>query len=439
MVMRRVLSLLSSMAIGGPLMAATLPGGFEQEVVISGLQDPATMAFSPDGRLFVSERVLGQLRVATWDSGTDSWTLNPQPFYTFDVPTDGNGTPEAHRSSGLRGFVFDPDFETNGYVYCFYMKDSPRHNRVVRIQASAGDPNVADPTETLLFEMPFAGGDSSGSHNGGALAFGGDGLLYFTTGDGWNGGDDVQSLSTHTGKVFRIQPDGTIPTDNPFYNNATGAYRAVYALGLRNPFSMAVHPESGEIYINDVGGPNKARVLRLAVGANYGHDGYDGIGVETDDWSNVGTGGSSGRIVSGGVWYPSCGTFGPAFHGVYFASLWGGNGGDSGELVTLASEASPMLEAFATDVGYSDPAGRVKPMYVALDPRGNLFYLASSYSADDGRVFRVRPIGSAGADPCSIAGVPTMSGWSALLMALLLVTCGTLALRRRVDPVGLRV
>jgi len=227
--------------------AFTLPENFTDEPVLTNLQDTDGFAFSPDGRMFISERITGKLRIAKYNSVNDTWSLNATPFYTFDIPKNNSGQPEARRSGGLRDIAFDPNFSSNGYVYAFYMTDDSLHNRVVRIQASAGNADVADASETLLIDLPFNNSASSGSHNGGALEFGGDGKLYITTGDGWEGefaGDAVQSLTTFTGKVLRINADGSIPTDNPFYLETTGSYRAIYALGLRNPYSMSKHPDT---------------------------------------------------------------------------------------------------------------------------------------------------------------------------------------------------
>lgn len=378
---------------------ADLPTGFEQRLVIDGLADPATMAFAPDGRLFIGERIAGRLRIAQHDPGGDTWTLNPTPFYTFDIPKDAGGNPVRHRSSGLRGFAFDPDFANNGYVYAYYMKHDPRHNRVVRIRASDGNPDVADPGEMLLIELPFNATESSGSHNGGAVIFGADGMLCVTTGDGWNGGDAVQSLSTFTGKVLRIAPDETIPSDNPFYNTAAGDYRAIFALGLRNPFSVSRHPMTGQVYINDVGGTgDKTSIYELHAAANYGHQGYGGIGMQTGDWADSSTGGGSGRIISGGVWYPDCGPFPDTLYGAYFVANWGTNSSSTGEIATIASNTDATVSDFATDLNASDPAETLKPMYTAIGPNGHLFYLMSSYEADAGKVFEIRPTNSPGAD-----------------------------------------
>ncbi|MEM9776665.1 MAG: PQQ-dependent sugar dehydrogenase, partial [Chloroflexota bacterium] len=206
--------------------AFDLPADFENLSVITNLADPDGFAFSPDGRLFISERITGKLLVAKQNQQTGDWTLNSEPFYTFDIPKDDQGEPEARRSAGLRDLAFDPDFATNGYVYAFYMKDDVLQNRVVRLKASTTNPDITDTTfgEQLLIDLPFNSTFSSGSHNGGALEFGTDGKLYITTGDGWTGefaGDPVQSLSTFTGKVLRINSDGSIPADNPFYTQTT--------------------------------------------------------------------------------------------------------------------------------------------------------------------------------------------------------------------------
>ncbi|MEO1370517.1 MAG: PQQ-dependent sugar dehydrogenase, partial [Acidobacteriota bacterium] len=322
-----VAAVLAVALLPGTSDAIELPDGFESVQVIGALESPAGLVFAPDGRLFIAERITGRLRVAERDG--DAWTLLDDPFYTFDVPRDGDGNPEAHRSAGLRDLAFDPDYANNGYVYAFYMRHDPRHNRVVRLEADPQDPNRALPgSETLLFEMPFAAGESSGSHNGGAVEFGADGLLYFTTGDGWNGGDDVQSLATYTGKVFRIEADGSIPTNNPFYNQAAGPLRAIYALGLRNPFSMSREPTTGDLFVNDARGSDKADIYRVAPAANYGHDGFDGIGAETEPFADGGVPG--GRVITGGAWYPADpgpGAFPETYRGSYFIALWGSNGG----------------------------------------------------------------------------------------------------------------
>ncbi len=365
-----------------------LPAGFTQTPIGDGLVDPCTMAFSPDGRLFVAERIQGRLRVFTPD-GDGSWTLQPEPFATFAVPTDGQGNPERHRSSGVRGFAFAPDFETSGEVFVFYMHDQPRHNRVVKITADPADPNIALPEQTVLFEVPFAEIESSGSHNGGAVAFGADGRLYFTTGDGWNGGDNVQSLATYTGKIFRITRDGDVPADNPFVDDASGDFRAIYALGLRNPYSLTRHPVTGDLYVNDVRGGSKSNIHLVEPGANYGHDGYNGIGWFAEPWAIGGASGGSNRVITGGAWYPGDGPFPSDYHGAYFTSLWGGNGTTAGAIRVITDQSFPESTGFASGLGYPDPVETLKPTALAASPAGRLVYLASSYEAGSGTIFEI--------------------------------------------------
>lgn len=364
--------------------AQQIDAGFESNKVIGGLNDPASFAFAPDGRLFYGERIEGEIRVAVFDASSGTYISESQPFYQFDVPSS------THRSSGLRGFVFDPDFGSNGYIYAFYMQDNPRHNRVVRIQADANNPNVALPGETVLMDLPFNASTSSGSHNGGDLVFGTDGKLYFTTGDGWNGGDNVQSLSTYTGKTFRINKDGTIPTDNPFYNTAAGNFRAIYALGLRNPYAISNLSPTGKIYINDAVGSNKANVLELQAGANYGHDGYGGIGTNTPKWADMSVSGY--KVITGGLWYPHAGYWPVAYKGNYFAAFWGSNSANAPGAITRAnSEADPTKNMFFDDILVG---GELKPVMLEYGPDENIYYMMTDYETGVGEVYRISYVGT---------------------------------------------
>lgn len=373
----------------GPAFGINLPQGFVDEVVIANIESPAGFKFAPDGRLFFSERIDGRLRTATYDAGGDTWNVETLPYDSFDIPVDGGGAPEAHRSSGVRDFAFDPNFATNGYVYVFYMKHNPRHNRVVRVQQDPGDARVALPGEMLLLDLPFNSTASSGSHNGGAVDFGDDGKLYISTGDGWNGGDGVQSLSTYTGKVFRIEGDGTIPTDNPFYATASGPFRAIYALGLRNPYSMTFNAASGSLYVNEARGADKDNVVRVAPGANYGHQGYGGIGVSTGVWHNTSiTGGANDKLITGGAWYSGAtGTLPAEYAGRLFVCHWGSNSSSVGVINTVASETDLTTERFADNVD--------KPVTIRVGPDGHLYYMDTTYETSAGAIHRIRYTGQA--------------------------------------------
>ncbi len=242
--------------------AIVLPAGFTEFAVATGLSDPTAMAFAPDGRLFVSEQA-GRVRVIK------NGALLPTPFAT--VPTILNG------DLGLIGVAFDPAFATNSYVYVYYTATrrldgtEDLHHRVSRFTAS-GD--VAVPgSERVLLEIlddsPFEW------HTGGGLRFARDGKLLITVGDR-SRPIDSQSLGTFTGKILRMNPDGTIPTDNPFYGTATGPYRLIWGLGLRNPFTLDVQPGTGRVFINDVGTNLWEEINDGIAGANYGYPASEG-------------------------------------------------------------------------------------------------------------------------------------------------------------------
>ena len=147
------------------------------------------------------------------------------------------------------------------------------HNRVLRV--TEADDRVVAGSERVIFDLPDVPG-ATRWHMGGGLRFGVDGKLYVAVGNHEDspqpfGSSHSQRLDSAFGKILRINADGTIPSDNPYFNT-TGAYKPLFALGLRNPFSMDIQPGTGLIYIDDVGqgtweeinGGSRTRQLRLA-------------------------------------------------------------------------------------------------------------------------------------------------------------------------------
>jgi len=287
--------------------APTEPGFTDSPVVRSGLTNPTDMEFAPDGRLFVTEDA-GKLRIAKPD-GTLATFLN------ILTKLDSNG------ERGLLALTFDPNFSTNDYVYLHYTKKAtsttPSHNRIVRLTAS-GDRAVAG-SEKLIFRL--GNQTAATDHQGGALDFGKDGKLYISTGDNARG-TVAQQLTNLFGKMLPINKSGTVPTDNPFYTTTSGSNRAIWALGLRNPFKFAVQPGTSNIFINDVGQDNWEEINRGAPGANYGwhicegaHD-YAGTPGEANceapppytppfyEYPHEGDPLGSGCSITGGVFYP---------------------------------------------------------------------------------------------------------------------------------------
>src|SRR5688572_24093282 len=228
--------LLCSFGLLTRAVGATLPNGFSETRIATGLASPTAMAFAPDGRLFVAQQG-GALRVI------QNGTLLTQPFLTVSVNSSGE--------RGLLGVAFDPNFASNNFVYVYYTTStSPIHNRLSRFTASAANPNVvAAGSEVQLLNLPNL--SSATNHNGGAIHFGTDGRLYIAVGENANSANS-QSLTTTLGKVLRVNADGSIPSDNPFLSQTTGMNQAIWARGLRNPFNFAVDRTNGRIHVNDV-------------------------------------------------------------------------------------------------------------------------------------------------------------------------------------------
>jgi glucose/arabinose dehydrogenase len=172
---------------------------------------------------------------------------------------------------GLLGIALSPDFGTTGFVYVYYTtSEGGVHNRISRFQA-LGD--VASSVEQVLVNLPAL--SSAENRNGGALAFGNDDMLYAAVGDNANG-SLAPALTSVFGKILRFNPDGTIPSDNPFVGTATGANRAIWARGLRNPYTFAFQRSSGRLHINDVGEGSWEEINLGRAGADFGWPSTEG-------------------------------------------------------------------------------------------------------------------------------------------------------------------
>lgn len=238
--------------VRGPLQ---LPEGYEVATISTGLTGATALEVAGDGRVFVCEQT-GALRVVKND------VLLPAPFVTLSV--------DSSWERGLIGVTVDPGFPEAPYVYVCYVARQPYpHHRVSRFTA-VGDVAAAGSEQILLEgdDQTKLGGKVPAGHQGGALHFGADGKLYIAIGE-QTAETPAQSLDTFQGKMLRISPDGSTPDDNPFLNLTKGKYRAIWALGLRNPFTFAIQKPSGDLLINDVGG--KFEEINVGVaGANYG-------------------------------------------------------------------------------------------------------------------------------------------------------------------------
>ncbi|HET6883315.1 MAG TPA: PQQ-dependent sugar dehydrogenase [Pirellulales bacterium] len=238
--------------VKGPLQ---LPDGFKVATLTTGLTGATAMEAARDGRIFVCEQT-GALRVVK------EGELLPTPFVTLPV--------DSTWERGLIGVTVDPRFPEEPYVYVCYVARQPYPHHCVSRFTAKGDVAAAG-SERILLEgddQTKLGGNVPAGHQGGALHFGLDGTLYVAIGE-QTAETPAQSLATFQGKMLRIGADGSVPSDNPLLAHTSGKYRAIWALGLRNPFTFAVRKPSGELFINDVGG--KFEEINVGVaGANYG-------------------------------------------------------------------------------------------------------------------------------------------------------------------------
>ncbi len=229
---------------------AELPPGFAQAAVAEGL-NPTAMALAPDGRIFLAQK---DGRVLVYHTGEGE--LHAASFIQLDT--------DDFNEKGLNGIALHPKFDDHPWVYLYYTPANTGHNRISRVWAH-GDFALPGSEQVLLELEPLDGS----IHNGGAMVFGPDGNLYVGVGDGAKP-DNAQNLGSLLGKILRLHPDGSIPADNPFNDQLSGDFRAIYAYGVRNPFSMATDPASGRIFFCDVGAEAWEEVNALNPGANYG-------------------------------------------------------------------------------------------------------------------------------------------------------------------------
>jgi putative heme-binding domain-containing protein len=340
--------------VAGPI---ALPKGFTKETIATGITGATAMEVAPDGRIFICEQT-GNLRIVKGGA------LLAAPFIKLEV--------DSQWERGLIGVALDLDLENDGYVYVNAVVPRPYpHHRLSRITAH-GDVAVCA-SERVLFEgddQTKLGGSVSAGHQGGAVHFGKDRKLYVAFGE-QTAGTPAQAMDSLLGKLLRLNADGSIPEDNPFFRSARGKYRAIWALGLRNPFSFAVQPGTGRIFINDVGETRWEEINEGFAGANYG-------------WPIAEGPASDPRLrgpvyhypvasVAGGAFCPigRDSGFGARFQGKYFFMDF-----VKGWIKVLDPDHSECVETFAT--------GLTRPVDLKFAPDGSLYVLERDAWVIDG-------------------------------------------------------
>jgi glucose/arabinose dehydrogenase len=332
---------------------------FRVDVVAGNLQIPWSLAFAPDGRLFVTERP-GRVRIFAAGSSTSEVALTLDDVF-------------AQGEAGVLGITVDPEFASNRFVYVYYTArvGASAANRVVRYREAGG--RLGEPV-VVIDNIP-----ANQIHDGGRLRFGPDGLLYITTGDAATT-SLAQDIASTAGKILRLTRDGTTPRDNPFSS-------PVYSYGHRNPQGLDWHPGNGSLWGSEHGASGNDEVNVIESGANYG-------------WPRIEAAQAMPGMRTPIVFYPAAiapsgasfyrGSRFPAFvNNLFVATLRGVH------ILRLRVDAGPPPRVVTQERLLNDRFGRIRDVMVG--PDGLIYFCTSNrdgrgnpVTADD-RIARLSP------------------------------------------------
>src|SRR5216684_8519245 len=217
--------------------------------LLTGLNFPVSLKFAPDGRIFYTEKDTGNIRIIQQNG-----TLLPTPFATISsIITTGE--------TGLLGIALDPAFSSNNYVYVYYTyRDSQSftHGHIVRYTANSN--TGTSPRD--IFDVTISAPNTV-YHNGGYIKFGPDGKLYAMVGE-FHQGQHAQNQTSMTGKMLRMNPDGSAPIDNPTPGSLD------YASGIRNSFGFDFDSSINRLIATMAGPSSDDKILVIVKGGNYG-------------------------------------------------------------------------------------------------------------------------------------------------------------------------
>lgn len=339
---------------GGASRAPTLT----ETVVRTGLRIPWDLAFAPDGRMFVTERVGNILVYASREPGGALLSNTA----VAGVRAEGE--------SGLMSIELDPAFASNGLVYvCASVTDESQwRNQVLRYRMQGNTPVF----DSYVIRRGML---ANSNHDGCRIRFGPDGKLWVTMGDAGTS-SRAQDPNSLNGKVLRVNSDGSIPSDNPIMPGAAGR-TAVYTMGNRNPQGLAFQPGTGTPFEVEHGDSTHDEINILVSGGNYGYPivrGSDGPGGYLDPaWSSgsVTIAPSGADFVTGSAW------------GTWEGSLFVANLKEADLRRFTLSGGAAIQQEILLDNKY----GRLRS--VRLAPDGSL-YLTTSLGSGD-RVIRLTP------------------------------------------------
>ena len=381
-------------------------GTFQHETLAVGLNLPTSMAFLPDGRMLVGE-MPGAVKILPPPYNTP----DPTPLLQLTNIAPAGTTGAIY---GLMNIAVDPNYTTNHYFYVSYTLGNPLRTRLSRFTTNAAGTATIAGSEFVLYQDP---GQAGVDHHGGGIAFGNDGKLYLTTGDEVDTPGDAQLLTSPRGKILRLNMDGTIPTDNPFYDGSGPNVDSIWALGLRNPFRAYYDAPTGRFYVGNVGGNNYATAVEQidlgAPGANYAWPNCESSCTSppyTNPIYSYPHNGRDSAIVSGFVYHGS--QFPSSFVGSYFFADYTQNW-----IKRLTFDANGNVTGvlnFEPPDGSSDgPYGDI--VSLAQGPDGALYYVDIGFNDNTDTVTqstirRIRYVGSGNLPPAATSSADRSSG-----------------------------
>lgn len=353
------------------VQAHSASGPLRVETLVGGLEHPWSLAFLPGGDMLVTERP-GRLRRVHADG-------------SVSAPFEGLPRIFVAGQAGLMDIALSPRFGSDGLVYLSYAEPSLRGNvaGTAVLRARLGDTSLED-VEVIYRQQPRR---SAGTHVGSRLVFDDDGRLFVTQGDNRVAADLAQALDALPGKVVRINPDGSIPQDNPFVGR-DGARPEIWSYGHRNVQGAALHPRTRRLWTSEHGPMGGDEINLPRPGANYGWP----LATHGRDYSGAPVPGALGVAAPGTlpphhVWPDSPALSGMAFYDADLFPHWRGSlflgSLANRELIRLELDGDRVL---GEERLLGEVEGRVRD--VRVGPEGALYVLID---AANGRLLRVTP------------------------------------------------
>tara|TARA_B100000686_G_scaffold334061_1_gene400719 strand:+ start:2990 stop:4225 length:1236 start_codon:yes stop_codon:yes gene_type:complete len=370
---------------------------FRVVTVVEGLVHPFAMQFLPEGDMLVTERP-GRLRIVR-----DGVLLEKPVDGLPEILALGQGaiSMDGREQAGLRDVILHPDFASNRMIYLSFTASEgvdPLGNLTI-VRGRFENDELTEVEKVFTAVAPGNGTDRS-SMWGARMVFDKDGYLFMTIGDRqWPSEGDLaihpaQNLSNHNGTTVRLHDDGRIPKDNPFVG-VPEALPEIWTYGHRNAQGIEVHPETGEIWLNEHGPQGGDELNLLRPGLNYGWPvvGY-GVNYRTGLRIHDGTH-SDDTEQPRHIWVPSIGISGmlvytgdqfPDWKGDMFV---GGLRGERLERITMRDEVIVAEETLIRDMGRIRDVRQGPDGYIYLAVDGD----ARGFDGDPTNLMRLEPVG----------------------------------------------